>query len=434
MKTTNYFDFSATWLNGSDDVAEISIRLGERIISRIADTDKQTVRDSFRASSTGLALWIADNWWRLRWETMPDSRFPSIDWRLCHEMNSASGGALWPPVMIFSAGDRIAFAPSVGKKFIDGPQSYFDFKIGVVSANEYESELDVFFSSVLENCARTTDGLALNKLLQQINVEREDDELSAWRRLEACLGFNPDLAPDEVIDALVAMEDIAGEDGVEEAAHARPGVESAGVLKLAIDATKESAVQVDLSLADKVIFDQDLPSHATPWQMAEKAAAHLRQLIGVPKGVLKQASLEEIFKARWSDLKEATATARQLPYGARVRSSDSKAHLALQTFRSYDRRFELVRQFGDAIWQKDSGFGVISRAKTDRQKFQRAFAHSLLCPFNDLQYVLDVNSPTLEAMERAARHFKVNPSVVRNQLIYKGYLPFENSSEEAEAV
>ena len=434
MKTTSHFDFSATWPKGSDDVAEISLRVGERIISRIADTEKGTVRDRFRASSTGLALWIADNWWRLRWETIPDVKSPSIDWRLRHEMNSASGGALWPPVMIFSAGDRIAFAPSIGKRFIDGPQSYFDFKIGMVSANEYELELDSLFNDVLENCARTVDGLALGQILKQINTERDDPELAAWRRLEACLGFDPDLAPDEVIEALVSMEDIAGEDGVEEAAHARPGIESAQTLKLAIEATKESPVQVDLSLANDLQFASDSPLHATPWQMAEKAAADLRRIIGLPKGALKQAALEDIFKARWSTLKAATATARRLPYGARVGGSGSNVSIALQTSRPYDRRFELARQFGDAVWQKDSGFGIVSRAKSDRQKFQRAFAHSLLCPFDDLQHVLDVNSPTTEAMQKAARHFNVNPSVVRNQLVYKGYLPFENSNEEAEAV
>src|SRR3546814_18721753 len=81
----------------------------------------------------------------------------------------------------------------------------------MVLAKEYETELDSFFTSVLESCARTVDGSALNQLLKQINVEREDPELSAWRRLEACLGFDADLAQDEVIEALVAMEDIAGD-------------------------------------------------------------------------------------------------------------------------------------------------------------------------------------------------------------------------------
>ncbi|TIX52674.1 MAG: hypothetical protein E5V33_28315, partial [Mesorhizobium sp.] len=61
------------------------------------------------------------------------------------------------------------------------------------------------------------------------------------------------------------------------------------------------------------------------------------------------------------------------------------------------------------------------------------FAHSLLCPFDDLQLVLDVNDATPEAMQAAARRFGVHQSVIRNQLVYKGYLPFENTNEETEA-
>jgi Zn-dependent peptidase ImmA (M78 family) len=432
MTASSYFKFSAAWPEGSEDVAEISLRVGERVISRIADTEKQTVRDYFRASSTGLALWLADNWWRLRWETIRDFRFPSVNWRLRHELNSASGGTLWPPGMIFSVGDRIAFAPSVGKNFVDGPQSYFDFKVGMVAADEYEPELDRLFEAVLGHCAKTVDGKALKTLLEQITTERQDPELAAWRRLEACLGFDPDVAPDEVVDALVKLDDVAGEDGVEEAAHAQPGASSAQSLSLAIEATRESEVEVDLSLAYSLKRDWNLPSYASPWQMAEAAAAELRSIIGVPRGLLKHDVFEDVFKARWDDLKSATATARKLPYGARI-DGEKKSRAALQTAKPYDRRFELARQFGDAVWQEEASFGIISRAKTDRQKFQRAFAHGLLCPFDDLRRVLDVNDATPEAMKAAARRFGVHPSVVRTQLVYKGYLPFENTNEEAEA-
>lgn len=432
MTVSNYFKFSATWPKGSDDVAEISLRVGDSVISRIADTEKGTVRDFFRASSTGLAFWLADNWWRLRWETISDSRLPSVDWRLRHELNSASGGALWPPVMISSVGDRIAFAPSVGKKVVDGPQSYFQFKIGMVAADEYERELDSFFKAVLERCAMTVDSNALNILLKQIATERNDPELAGWRRLEACLGFDPDAAPDEVVDALVKLEDVAGEDGVEEAAHAQPGVNAAQSLNLVIEATRESKVEIDLSLADNLKRDWNLPSYATPWKMAEAAAAELRSIIGVARGLINHTVFADIFKARWDDLKSSTATARKLPYGARI-GGENKSRVALQTSKPYDRRFELARQFGDAVWQKNTAFGVVSRSKSDRQKFQRAFAHSLLCPFEDIQRVIDVNDPTPETMQIVARKFGVHPSVVRNQLVYKGYLPFENANEEAEA-
>ncbi|MCX8517865.1 MAG: hypothetical protein ORN29_07370 [Rhodoferax sp.] len=72
--------------------------------------------------------------------------------------------------------------------------------------------------------------------------------------MEACLGFDPDAAPDDVIHALVGLESIAGEQGVEEAAHAAPGAESAQALKAAIDAAEQSTVEIDLSLADGLLF------------------------------------------------------------------------------------------------------------------------------------------------------------------------------------
>ncbi|MFA7239570.1 MAG: hypothetical protein WC091_05605 [Sulfuricellaceae bacterium] len=434
MIVSNCFKFSAAWPKGSDDVAEISLRVGGSVISRIADTEKGTVRDFFRASSTGLAFWLADNWWRLRWETINDSRLPSVDWRLRHELNSASGGALWPPVMIFSVGDRIAFAPSLGKKAVDGPQSYFQFKIGMVAADDYERELDSLFEAVLEHCAMTEDGNALNILLKQIATERNDPELAGWRRLEACLGFDPDAAPDAVVNALVNLEDVAGEDGVEEAAHAHPGANAAQSLSSVIEATRASKVEVNLSLVDSLKRDWNLPSYASPWEMAEAAAAELRAIIGVTRGLLNHTDFADLFKARWDDLKSATATAKNLPYGARI-SGETKSRIALQTSTSkpYVRRFELARQLGDAVWQKGADFGIVSRSKSDRQKFQRAFAQNLLCPFEHLQHVIDVNDPTPEARQKAARNFGVHPSVVRNQLVYKGYLPFENVNDEAEA-
>ncbi|WP_236635298.1 hypothetical protein [Rhodoferax sp. TS-BS-61-7] len=302
----------------------------------------------------------------------------------------------------------------------------------MVAADEYERELDGFFEAVLEHCAKIVDGEALNTLLKQITIERKEPELAAWRRLEACLGFDPDAAPDEVINALIKLEDVVGEEGVEEAAHAQPGVSAAKSLNLAIEASRESNIEVDLSLAESLKRDWKLPSHASPWEMAEAAARELRSIIGVSRGLLTHDVFADIFKARWDDLKSATATARTLPYGARI-GDEKKSRLALQTLKPYDRRFELARQFGDAVWQKDIDFGIVSGSKSDRQKFQRAFAHNLLCPFEYLQRVIDVNDPTSEAMEKTARTFGVHPSVVRNQLVYKGYLPFENTNEEAEA-
>ncbi|ALU90689.1 hypothetical protein [Herbaspirillum rubrisubalbicans] len=436
MNTSRSFTFSANWPDPTDDVAEFRLQLGHTVISRIADIGKGTNRDYFRASATTLAFWLADNWWRLRWETLSGNGLPSIDWRLRHELNSAAGGELWPRVMIYSVGDRIAFAPSVGKKTVGGPQAYFDFPVGVVPADDYERELDALLAAILGHCAKMADGEALQTLVAQIARERNDPELAGWRRLEACLGFDADMAPDAVINALVDLEAIAGENGVEEAARAVPGANCPQTLHTVIEATKASTLEIDLGMAAEIsefLSDQALPSAVSPWRMAEVAADHLREIIGIVRGPLNNDELTALLKIRWDDIKAATATARKLPYTARI-DGQGKSRVALQNKVPVSLRFELMRQLGDAVWAQEEHFGIVSRSKSDRQRFQRAFANSLLCPFDDIQRELDVANPTPEDMEEVARRYAVHPSVVRYQLVYKGYLPFENASEAVEAV
>lgn len=437
MTMRRFFEFSAALTSAprreASDVAEITLRLGPHILSRLADTETHTTRDFFRASATAVGLWFADNWWRLRWETLADPHMPSVNWRLRHELNSAAGGTFWPPVMIYSVGERIVFAPSIGNRVVAGPQQYLDFPVSTVSAADYESEIDGFLQFVVEACAVSVDGRALAEILAQIRTERNDAELAGWRRLEACLGFDPDQAPDTVVEALIDLEGTVGEDGVEEAALARPGDDAPAVLQSVIAASEASPIEVDLAIATRIEKNPELPPNASPWRFAEEAAAELRRIIGVPQGKLVRSDFADLFKARWTDLKEATATARRLPYGARLAEDSGRDRLAMQTLTPHDRRFELARHLGDAIWSKQSSFGPVSRSRTDRQKFQRAFAQSLLCPFADVRERIDLAAPSIEQITDAARYFHVHSNVVRNLLVYKGILPFENLEQRIDA-
>lgn len=67
----------------------------------------------------------------------------------------------------------------------------------------------------------------------------------------------------------------------------------------------------------------------------------------------------------------------------------------------------------------------MSRASTDRQKFQRAFAQSLLCPIDDLLNHVDPDSPTEKQIQRAAGYYHVSKKVVRTVLVNKGFIPRE---------
>ena len=201
-----------------------------------------------------------------------------------------------------------------------------------------------------------------------------------------------------------------------------------------IAASQASKVKVDIAAAAAVAQPSDYMDLTRPtWMLAEDAAARLREAVGRPDGPLHNNALSEILEIDWKSVKDASATAFGLPYGARLMDKGTIHRIALQTRADHDRRFELARVLADAVWSKDVKFGVISRGKTDRQKFQRAFAQSLLCPFADLRNEIDLNGPTDEQIEGAARRYHVHRAVVRTLLVNKGFLPRETLGEQLEA-
>lgn len=413
------------------DVADVRLLAHTHLLTQNFEPATRRYRDSFRASVVSLAFWFADNWWRLRWESLGAPSLATIDWRLRHEMSSGAGNELWPPVMIYGSGPRVMLAPSLGRRRQDSEPVYLDQKPVSLLGAEYEEGVDHFFERVLQQCASHADAEALRALIAQLTTEREDDELAGWRRLEACLGFDPDKAPDEVVEALIDREDEFGGEAIEEAAAAAPGETSAVVLATALDAARSANLVVDLSAVAATPGIPD-PHGQLPWRAAEEAADALRGTLGLPS-VIDGDVLAQLLNTRWADLKSATATARNLPYAVRAPGEAGRSHLALKMIPQIDRRFELARVIGDAMWTRGQGLGVVSRTRTDRQKYQRAFAQSLLCPMGSLRRTIDFDNPTEEQIREAAARQGVRESVITTILVNRGILPRENWADLVEA-
>lgn len=414
------------------DTAHLSMLFGDQVVTRLALIDRHELRDYFRASAVTLALWFADNWWRLRWETLKDQRRPSADWRLRHELTSASGGTLWPPLMIYGTGEHVVAAPAFGSTIHAGPIRYLDLDaVRPVSGDAYEAGLDRFFDAVLEVCANAQDGAGLSRVVRELQGERRDPEATAWRILEARLGFDPDEAPDALMERLALFSSEHGAETVDEAVNAAPGFQAADILARVIEATDVSAVVIDTDLIGRI--DVQLTDRVSrPWQAAERVASELRRMIGVERGPFSNEALAEALRTPWATLKSAPPTARRLPYGAR-RKMGGRTSVALQVTGIVDRRFELARVAGDVAWTNGSDFGIISRSRTERQQFQRAFAQNLLCPFSEVQRFIDLADPSEEQIADTAKRFSVNPSVVRTLLVNKGALPRDTLQDRLEA-
>lgn len=430
------FQIKAEWperpAEGQPDIAHLSLWSGETALTQLADLDRKENRPYFRASAVSLALWITDNWWRLRHEPVHDSRQPSPDWRMRHELSSISGGFLWPPLMIYGTGARVVISPSYGANTARGPVRYLELEsVLSVDGRAYEASIDAFLATVVKVCAGSRDGEGLTSLVGQLHDERADEETAAWRRLEARLGFDPDRAPAALMERLAGLEDSLGERGVEEAAVSAPGAQAGMVLEAAIGAARASEIEVDLSIADAV-DPKLLAQNVTPWRAGEEAARVIRRAIGKVEGPLDEGSLSKLASRSWAEIVDIRATAHDLPYAARLATVGQDAKLALQNQNPTDRRYEMARIVADQIWARGETFGVVSRAKTERQKFQRAFAQSLAVPFDELPQMIDFDDPTDEQIADAAERYVVRPSVVNTALRVKGVLPRESLSDRLE--
>ncbi|WP_198537933.1 hypothetical protein [Vulcanococcus limneticus] len=75
-----------------------------------------------------------------------------------------------------------------------------------IPREQVEATLDAFIAAVLDRLeAWDSIHTELLDLWQELKAERADAEASRFRRLEACLGFDPDEAPEALMQQAIQM-------------------------------------------------------------------------------------------------------------------------------------------------------------------------------------------------------------------------------------
>ncbi|MDO8322290.1 MAG: hypothetical protein Q7T23_05050 [Phenylobacterium sp.] len=401
-----------------DTPVGIAIRSGDIVFTRLLRQGSNIPEDHIDASSSQLAFWLVDNWWRLVSECVPATG-QSASWRLGHDLASM-GGYAWPRLAIWGEGARIGLSSRSDPPGVVGPVRYLTDALTYVSAASFERSALTFAEQVASEGAHlASDWDALTSQLKVLNEERQSPDLTAWRRLEAQLGYDVDGAPEAVMMALVAFEQEYGFSAVAEAALASQGSGAAAILEAEIAVAESQHWQCDLTRTALLVGSvQEVPSVA-PWELGERAAAKVRAMVGYPKGALSNSALGEVLAVRSAAFRSKDKNATARAYGLRLNTGRRRGEVvSLAASWSADRRFEFARALGDAIWTQGERLGPLTRAKSERQKFQRAFAQSLLCPYEDLiSYIGD--DVTDGALSAAARHFLVSEKVVRSLLVNK---------------
>ena len=426
MSTT--FSITYKWLPSDNleaterwTAAEIDIKVGSACATEVEDVVAKTVRSSARLSALRLAEWFAANWWRLLWEPRVDT----YSWRASHKVGNAGHGYVWPDLSFSSDWQWVHVRSRPTTRWDVEPIRYLNHFDHLVPIRDFETGVDDFIDGTIARLSGVqADQSELSALWSEVASERSDPDCAALRKLEACMGYDPDEAPLELLESLRHQMGLFGERATQEMAAAYKQ-EAISHLKDLLESSKNGA------LAVRVPKRGDIRSRLTaetddsdiPWQRAERAAQIAREVwnLSLPISTETFCDLMQIGQADFRHTQ---------PHGsswflAGLRETDDSDAFRVQLSSKYDtsRRFGLARMVADHI-AADEGDRLLpgTRSLTSRQKFQRAFAQELLCPFDTLKEHVDTEAPNSEDIYDAARYFDVSPVMVHATLVNKGMM------------
>ena len=398
-----------------DGICGLEMRVGDAVLTRVVRSGSGAEDKRIRIPAAPLAFWFAANWWRLRWE--PRTSAPSDSWRMAHEMSAIGHGHAWPRVTIWGDRDRVMLIARAEPPGIAGPVRFLTNAVVFTPGPDFEATVDRFLDEAV-GIVPAADRDELKELVNMLNGERRDADSSRWRRLEAVSGYDPDDAPEALIASLCELETRYRSEDVEEAVAAAPGSNAADTLEAILEAAKHAA-PVDFGGSVHAMRLMSKPvDRLQPWALAEHVAGELRRDLRLGTRPLLNRALGELAGIPARLLGNHTATPPH-PYALRLTRSASRSTVLLTARWAHDRRFQLARAIGDAIWSNNSELGPISGLSSSRQKFQRAFAAALLCPEEGLREYLGSEDPEDTDIAAAARHFHVNEKTVRTVLVNK---------------
>ena len=419
----------------SCDLRQIGIRAGEKFLTKLLRVSSNREDTFLHAPPSHLAFWILDNWWRIFHEPEP-ARAATPEWLLAHDMSSIGAGYAWPPIRFWCEGDQVGIRTQPQYRDSPAPVRFEANHVGVIPTDDVEHSFDSFVERVCEFA--TDDRDTLLDLHQQLKTEREDQEAAIWRTIEAELGFDVDEAPAELMERLDGFVDELGQEAVSEACVSQQGTGVTLALEQGLKAVEDSGTKVDLSTAIAAARSHPTEdsesgfvptSRVPPWKRAEEAAGRLRENLAVPSGPIPNRCLQDLLGVSAHHFNRMRSF-RSIPYGVRRGDPDQgTSTVAIRAVWPEAKRFELCRTLGDAIWSANDRLGLISSANSVRQKFQRAFAQSFLCPFRDLLDFMGTDSPTADDVTAAAQGFRVSERLIQTTLVNKRVIDQEQSEQ-----
>ena len=416
-----------------------SVAANDHLLTEGVETESRVVRHGPYVSGYPLAEWLLWNWWRIRWEVRrPSEQNAARRWHFAHSLQTVGDGYVWPNVTIRTDGlNAFLYSTPSSENAVVLFRYLGARRQEEVSAATLESSVDGFVSDIVSSLEagglRTTN---VHRLWNDLQIERADDDLTRYRRLEAQLGFDPDEADEELLRSRLDDASSLGDEAVGELASdatldsdpLHSMISAQGISEIAarqgFDADWDSAIR----LSDSMKLSR--PGEIEAWRLGKEVAQRVRRQEGLDGCEIANHRLAELA----GTVPELISnTNRCSPNNSfMLRSDNAHARVSLRSWWRTGRRFELSRLIGDRLIMGHSNqsgenlFPAIFRSSSYRQKMQRAFAAEFLSPIAAIDEML-CGDYSEEKQNRAARRFQVSPMTIQSQLVNNNRIFIEDA-------
>ena len=404
-----------------ETAAELILKLGDHVLTRGFDLWSRTVTDRARISAYPMALWLASNWWRIRYEPLPDTRnSPSAHWRLAHDLSAAGFGYIWPAMRLAPDGEFMQVSAKAGGQAVWEPRHYQVRTPPVpVAMACFDTEIDRFLDLVIERLIATgADDSPLRVLWADVLAERNDPEVSAWRQMEARLGYDADQAPEWL---MTQIDNLAQNSGVAAMAEIAPSIGAWSPEDRLRRITNLADAPGVPAKVEMTVASDEWPGKE-PWTRGRALADSVRRHASLAAGPVDDEQLTSLLGMSMSDFAARADEPSPIGLGIRERGTSNLTLRFRRQSRSA-RRFEAARFLADQLTAPDDDRWLPQTdMATMRQKMQRAFAVEFLMPIDDLRDFLG-SDVTVEAIDDASARYGISALAVSSHLINHGVIP-----------
>ena len=407
-------ELRATW-------ARLEIKIGDHSVTRVIDQTSRAFRNSLFLPLYPLAEWLTTHWWFLLHEVETLGRSTSDQYEKRHNIRYGAEGFALPALAIRPVGANVTldWKPAVFKaqslEFTASGSS-------LISAFDLRHVLAEFISAVIKRLhVEGVEGTLLEQEWQSIQATEPDE--SDFCAAAASLGLDPyvldegeqegiltasELLPSSVLPDFFSVADWPNL--LAQARQVRNALASSRKNKGDLKSLK--CLRSELS---NVHFS------GSPWDQGYQFANELRKRLHLNGERLGSLTLlGKALDVPRSSLEAAIVKISNLPgpLDALVANNSIESPgFAIPAHRREEAvRFAFCRALFEYLTIPGEGPLLVTRAHSDRQKCNRAFAAEFLVPADLLRQALPQQIVEDDEIDDLAAAFGVSPSVIRHQI------------------